>query len=350
VKSIDELLSTAWRVDDVIDFSGSATDPQDRTLPASALSWSLIMHYCSAEGSCHEQPLGNFDGVASDSFSASDHEYPSYLELRLTATDSLGSQDIESMRLYPQTVELTFRSRPSGLQRVVGNNVVTTPFSRTVIVGSTNSVSATSPQTLPDTTYAFGSWSDSETQSHDTVAGDEPITYTTTYTPDTTPTISALSLTPGSRIKNRRPTIKATVKDEQTNLMEENLTLVVDGQTIEDSAFAYNETKNRLSYTPEAKIKSGKHGENNDSRLTGNRQDKNLELQGAVRSATHRQRATYVTAATVHSPLNRSSNISKLTCGRWVSRCNFFKDLFTENRVLGAVRSCVLRFGPCENI
>jgi hypothetical protein len=238
VKSRDELLSTTWKVDDVIDFSGSAADPQDGTLPASALSWSLIMPHCSSEGSCREHPLENIVGVASDSFTASDHEYPSYLELRLTMTDSLGLQDTESIRLDPQTVELTFRSRPSGLQRVVGSNVVTSLFDRTVIVGSTNSVSATFPPTLPDTTFAFGSWSDSETQSHDIVAGDEPITYTTTYTPDTTPTISALSPTPSSRIKNRMPTIKATVKDEQTDLTEENITLVVNGQTIEDSAFA----------------------------------------------------------------------------------------------------------------
>ena len=63
----------------MINFSGSGTDPQDGTLPASALSWSLILHHCPSN--CHSHPLQDFVGVASGSFTAPDHEYPSSLEL-----------------------------------------------------------------------------------------------------------------------------------------------------------------------------------------------------------------------------------------------------------------------------
>src|SRR3712207_8012859 len=58
----------------------------------------------------------SFAGVASGSFSAPDHEYPSYLELQLTATDKGGLTDTKSVRLDPRTVVLTFQSNPSGLQ------------------------------------------------------------------------------------------------------------------------------------------------------------------------------------------------------------------------------------------
>ena len=54
--------------------------------PAARLSWSLVMQHCPSN--CHTHPVQDFPGVASGSFVAPDHEYPSYLELRLTATDS----------------------------------------------------------------------------------------------------------------------------------------------------------------------------------------------------------------------------------------------------------------------
>ncbi|CAN5874336.1 hypothetical protein BH18ACT11_BH18ACT11_00830 [soil metagenome] len=185
--TIDSPLSTTkWKVGDTISFSGSATDQQDGALGASKLTWTLIMHHCSSENSCHEHRVQDFAGVASGSFVAPDHEYPSYLELRLTATDSGGLTNTKSVRLDPKTTELTFRSEPSGLQLTVGSASGTTPFSRTVIAGSKNSMSAPSPQTLGGTNYEFASWSDSGAQSHDIVAPDAANTYTATYRPAAT--------------------------------------------------------------------------------------------------------------------------------------------------------------------
>jgi uncharacterized repeat protein (TIGR01451 family) len=168
-----------WKVGDVISFSGGATDPQQGTLPASALTWTLILQHCPSN--CHQHTLQQFVGVASGSFTAPDHEYPSYLELRLLATDAGGLTDNKSVSLYPQTVALTFGSVPSGLQLAVNGAQASAPFTRTVIVGSLNSVSAPSPQTLSGTSYAFSSWSDGGAQSHGIVAPAAPTTYTATY-------------------------------------------------------------------------------------------------------------------------------------------------------------------------
>jgi hypothetical protein len=123
----------------------------------------------------------DFAGVASGAFDAPDHEYPSYLGLRLTATDSGGLTDTKSVRLDPKTVELSFRSDPTGLRLIVGSASGTTPYSRTVIVGSNNSISAPSPQTLGGTNYNFASWSDGGTQTHNIVAPASATTYTATY-------------------------------------------------------------------------------------------------------------------------------------------------------------------------
>jgi uncharacterized repeat protein (TIGR01451 family) len=174
--------SLTWQVADVISFAGSASDPEDGALPASALSWSVILHHCPS-GACHTHPLETFDGVASGSFAAPDHEYPSHLELRLTATDSSGNVGTASVLLQPRTVVLTFQSSPAGLQLAFNGGTAAAPFDRTVIIGSNNSVSAPTPQTLNGVSYGFVSWSDGGAQSHNITAGSSTTTYTATYRP-----------------------------------------------------------------------------------------------------------------------------------------------------------------------
>ena len=172
-------LGSSWRVGDTIAFVGSATDAEQGTsLPASSFSWDVLLQHCPSN--CHTHPVQTFSGVKSGSFAAPDHEYPSHLELRLTVTDAGGLTDTETLRLDPRTVELSFQSSPSGLQLVVGSSSGTTPFTRTVIEGSNNSISASSPQTLGGTSYTWQSWSDGGAQSHNIVAN-APATYTATY-------------------------------------------------------------------------------------------------------------------------------------------------------------------------
>jgi len=180
--------STTWTVGQVIAFTGSATDPQQGPLPSSALSWSLILHHCPAD--CHQHTLQDFPGVSSGSFAAPDHEYPSHLELRLTATDAGGLTDIESVLLHPKTVALSFQSSPSGLQLTVGSSSGTAPFVRTVIVGSNNSLSAPSPQSLGGDQYTFSSWSDGGAQSHNITAPGSPASYLATYQASPLSTVS----------------------------------------------------------------------------------------------------------------------------------------------------------------
>jgi hypothetical protein len=164
----------------------------------------------------------NFPGVASGIFTAPDHEYPSYLELKLTATDSGRLTDTKSVRLDPRAVELSFQSDPAGLKLVVGGTESTTPFSRTVIVGSKNSVSAPSPQVLEGTTYNFASWSDGGAQSHDLVSPEGATTYTARYAAatlqDTTPPNTTITSGPSGTIKqnNASFTISSTEPSNAT--------------------------------------------------------------------------------------------------------------------------------------
>lgn len=171
-----------WRVGDVIAFSGEATDPEDGSLPPSAMHWDLFLHHCPGGlGDCHPHLVEQHDGVAGGAFVAPDHEGYSSLEFRPRVTDSGGLQGTDSVTVNPVTVTNAYESDPPGLEIVVGGVAGTAPFDRPAIVGSTNSLSAPSPQTLGGTQDCWTSWSDGSPQSHDFAAGDMPETRRATF-------------------------------------------------------------------------------------------------------------------------------------------------------------------------
>jgi PKD repeat protein len=171
---------TTWKVGDTITFSGSATDAQDGNLPASALTWELTVEHCPS--TCHTHPISSWPGVRGGSFQSPDHEYPSHLNLKLTAKDSAGLASVPVvLRLDPKTVNLTFQTTPGGLSVVVGSATGKATFTRTVIIGSSNSVSAVSPQTKSGKSYTFASWSDGGAQTHSITAPATATTYTARF-------------------------------------------------------------------------------------------------------------------------------------------------------------------------
>ncbi|MGW5714648.1 PQQ-dependent sugar dehydrogenase [Amycolatopsis sp. NPDC003865] len=175
--------SLTWSVGQTIAFSGRAIDAQDGELPASALSWRLAIRHCAANGTCHTHNVQDFPGVASGTFVAPDHEYPSYLQLSVTATDSTGRTGTKTIDLQPKTVTLNFTSSPDQALLTVGGTQQRTPFSRTVIAGSTNSISADSPQNLPplNLKYAFSSWAHGGARTQNIVAPATSATYQAKY-------------------------------------------------------------------------------------------------------------------------------------------------------------------------
>jgi len=183
VPTIDAPLSTrTWAVGESISFSGHATDAEDGQLPADALSWSMVLHHCPTDpNSCHSHTVQTINDIASGTFVAPDHDYPSYLEIVLTATDSSGLQASTSVRIDPRAIVLSFATTPAGLQIGVGGNTSTAPFTRTVIEGSKNTITAPSPQDVGGVRYVWQGWSDGGAGTHD-VSPTAATTYTATFT------------------------------------------------------------------------------------------------------------------------------------------------------------------------
>ncbi|WP_433165851.1 ricin-type beta-trefoil lectin domain protein [Kribbella sp. CA-247076] len=172
--------ATTWKVGDSITFAGTGTDPDQGTLPGASLTWALIMHHCPSD--CHAHQITTMTGT-SGTFTAPDHEYPSYLELRLTAKDNAGLTDVKSVRLDPKTVGLTFATQPAGMKVTYFSKNVTTPSTSTAIVGSNGSLSADVLQQSANNLYRFASWSDGGARNHNFTAPATPTTYTATYVP-----------------------------------------------------------------------------------------------------------------------------------------------------------------------
>jgi glucose/arabinose dehydrogenase len=179
--------SLTWQVGQSVAFQGHATDPEQGTLSASALTWTLVMHHCSTATSCHQHAIQQFARTDRGTFTAPDHEYPSYLELRAAATDAGGLTHSTSVRLDPRIVTQRLESVPSGLALTVGGRTVTTPAAVSVIVNSVTNMSAPSPQVLNGASHAFESWSDAGAATHTVRAGATSTTYRATYTSASVP-------------------------------------------------------------------------------------------------------------------------------------------------------------------
>jgi glucose/arabinose dehydrogenase len=150
-----------WDVADVINFSGSATDAEDGTLPASAYSWEVQLHHqdCPTCGHWHPGPAVS-SGVTSGSFTADNGGETSsniWARLILTVTDSQGRTGKDSVDLHPNKVQITLQTNRTGLQIAMGGSSVA-PYTKTDVVNSARTLSATSPQLVGDSLFTFVSW------------------------------------------------------------------------------------------------------------------------------------------------------------------------------------------------
>jgi glucose/arabinose dehydrogenase len=154
-----------WFVGQTINLAGSATDAEQGNLPGTSLRWDVLLVHGNEidPNNTHLHAVTAFTGAtgvtgATGSFTAPDHPWPSWIELRLTATDAGGLTSVVTRRFDPRTIVANFTANPSGARIAVNGTTYTTPFNRTVIAGSTNTVEALSPQDINGQSYAFGNW------------------------------------------------------------------------------------------------------------------------------------------------------------------------------------------------
>jgi glucose/arabinose dehydrogenase len=167
-----------FRVGDVVTYAGFATDAEDGPIPDDRLSWRLTLQHCTGVA-CHAHPYATSTGP-SGTFTIEDHGDEVYFELTLTATDSHGLTSSSTVKVHPMTVQLTLDTSPPGLEVVSDGTAGPAPRVRTVIVGSTHTLYAPSPQ---GEAY-FQAWADGGGQQREVVAGTTDATYTAFFGPE----------------------------------------------------------------------------------------------------------------------------------------------------------------------
>jgi glucose/arabinose dehydrogenase len=166
----------------VINFAGTATDPETGALPASAFTWRVDFHHDT-----HFHPhLADTSGITSGSFTVPTRGEVSanvWFRIHLTARDPAGLTATTFRDVLPRTSTITLQTSPAGLQVTLDGQPVTTPLSVTGVVGVIRALGVVSPQTSGGTTYQFVSWSDAGAASHEIVTPATNTTFTATYQP-----------------------------------------------------------------------------------------------------------------------------------------------------------------------
>jgi glucose/arabinose dehydrogenase len=173
-----------------ISYSGTGTDPEDGTLPASAFEWEVVLHHDT-----HTHPFAaptSGSTIGSFAVPTTGHtEDNIWYRIHLTVTDSDGLSHSVFRDVVPRKSTLTFTTSPSGLQILLDGQPVTTPISVVGVEGIERTLGVVSPQNKGGVDYFFASWSDGGAATHDISTPVSDTTYTATFssTPAAGPSI-----------------------------------------------------------------------------------------------------------------------------------------------------------------
>ncbi len=176
-----------WGVGQPISFAGSATESGGTPVEVKNLYWKVRLLHCPfGLTECHEHPLQVFPGVSSGQVAAPDHDYPSYLNFILTATDKRGLSNERTVKIAARPDPLQLRSVPPGIELVAGTKAALTPFELIAIEDSPTILIAPETPVVGGVTYTFREWSDGGARVH-SVGVTGPATYTAYYDAPTGP-------------------------------------------------------------------------------------------------------------------------------------------------------------------
>jgi glucose/arabinose dehydrogenase len=160
-------------------FSGTGTDPEQGTLPASAFTWRIDFHHDT-----HTHPfMPSTSGITSGSVvipTTGETAANVWYRIYLTVQDTGGLTHTVFRDVQPRRVRLTLAAQPAGLQVRLDGQPVTTPYAFDSVVGIVRTLEAFS-QSASGTTYEFVSWSDGGAALHDVPTPQTNTTYTATY-------------------------------------------------------------------------------------------------------------------------------------------------------------------------
>ncbi len=165
---------------DTIFASGTATDPQDGSLPASAFTWRVDFQHDT-----HSHPfILPITGITGGSFTIPrDGETSDNVWYRIIATvrDSSGLTHATYRDLLPRKATMTFGTTPIPLPLTLDGQPLNAPTNITGVSGIYRNVNAPLTQAVNGVAYTFRSWSDGGTAAHRITTPPTNTTFTAFY-------------------------------------------------------------------------------------------------------------------------------------------------------------------------
>ena len=213
---------THYNAGGTVTFTGSATDAEDGTLPASAFAWEVVFHHNTHT---HPGPAigpGPTGNGRSGSFvvpNTGETSTDVWYRIHLTVTDSAARSTTTSVDVLPNTTTLTFRvtpTSPTGLQITLDGQPHATPYSEGSVVGMKRTLDAVSPQVVGTASYTFSSWSDGGAKNHQITTPSVATTYTAAFVvsgADTVKPVVSVSAPVAGAVVSGTTTVTATASD-----------------------------------------------------------------------------------------------------------------------------------------
>jgi glucose/arabinose dehydrogenase len=166
---------------DVISFAGSATDPQDGTLPPSALTWTILFeHHALDNPNHHTHPFfpptsGITHGTVTLNFGETDADV--WYRILLTAVSSYGLSQTTFTDVTPRVAQLKITSTSHLFPVMLDGSPQTAPYVFLGVPRTRRTIGVQTPQTVNGLVYDFVSWSDNGALVHDIITPSTPTGY-----------------------------------------------------------------------------------------------------------------------------------------------------------------------------
>jgi hypothetical protein len=173
-------VGTMYAAGTTINYSGTGTDEQDGTLPASVFTWQVDFHHASHTHPFVPATTGSKTGsfvIPNTGETATNVWYRVYLTVR----DSGNMTHVVQRDIVPRTSQITVATIRSGLQVTVDGQPQTSPYTFSSVHGMVRSIGTSSPQTMTATPWTYQSWSDGGAMTHNITTPAANATYTATF-------------------------------------------------------------------------------------------------------------------------------------------------------------------------
>ncbi|MBA3288009.1 MAG: PQQ-dependent sugar dehydrogenase [Acidimicrobiia bacterium] len=159
-------VGTRYVAGQVIQYAGTATDPEDGALPASAFDWEIVFHHGT-----HTHPfLDPAPGSRSGSFTVPDSAFETaadvWFRVQLSVTDSGGRTTTTFRDVFPKTTTLSVLASPANTQITLDGTLYPSPHKIPAVQNMQRTIGAPSPQALAGGSWTFDTWSDGGAAQH----------------------------------------------------------------------------------------------------------------------------------------------------------------------------------------